>query len=151
MNKTTTLLLKFSSGTLISTSSRNVCKLLNVLPFITARNEVGARLCFYTCLWFCSRGGIPACIAGGIPVCIAGLWGGGIRACLAGLQAHTQVGSWGVWPGGSPGPHLGGSPGTDPGARVSQHALRQTPPCRQLLLRAVRILLECILVYNTFS
>ena len=31
-----------------------------------------------------------------------------------------------------------------PGGMVSQHALRQTP--RQLLLRAVRILLECILV-----
>ena len=27
--------------------------------FITARNEVGARLCFYTCLWFCSRGSDP--------------------------------------------------------------------------------------------
>ena len=24
----------------------------------TARNEVGARLCFYTCLWFCSQGGV---------------------------------------------------------------------------------------------
>ena len=24
---------------------------------VTARNEVGARLCLYTCLWFCSRGG----------------------------------------------------------------------------------------------
>ena len=23
---------------------------------ITARNEVGARLCFYTCVWFCSQG-----------------------------------------------------------------------------------------------
>ena len=23
----------------------------------TARNEVGARLCFYTCVWFCSQGG----------------------------------------------------------------------------------------------
>ena len=23
---------------------------------VTARNEVGARLCFYTCLWFCSQG-----------------------------------------------------------------------------------------------
>ena len=24
--------------------------------FITAGNEVGARLCFYTCMWFCSHG-----------------------------------------------------------------------------------------------
>ena len=33
---------------------------------------------------------------------------------------------------------------------VSKHALRQTPPAprRRLLLRAVRILLECILVLN---
>ena len=36
-----------------------------------------------------------------------------------------------------------------PGGLVSQHALRQTPPPRErwLLLRMVRILLECILVY----
>ena len=26
------------------------------VAIITAHNEVGARLCFYTCLWFCSRG-----------------------------------------------------------------------------------------------
>ena len=32
-----------------------------------------------------------------------------------GLQAHTQRGGWGVWSGGSPGPHLGGSPGPGPG------------------------------------
>ena len=31
--------------------------------------------------------------------------GGCIPACLAGFQAHTQGGSSGVWPGGSPGPH----------------------------------------------
>ena len=80
-------------------------------------------------------GGIPACIAGGIPACLAaGFQVGGIPACLAGLQAHTQ--------GVSSGPHPGGSPGTHWG--VSQHALRLTPP--QLLLRAVHILLECILV-----
>ena len=35
---------------------------------------------------------------------------------------------------------------TGPGG-VSQHALRQTPPSRQLLLRMVHILLECILVF----
>ena len=67
--------------------------------FITALNEVGARLYFHRCLWFCSQGGgggIPACIAGSIPACLApGLQGGGIPACLAGYQAHTQVGSLG--------------------------------------------------------
>ena len=46
-----------------------------------------------------------------------------------GLQALTHSGS--------PGLHLGG---------VSQHALRQRPP-QWLLLRAVHILLECILVF----
>ena len=49
----------------------------------------------------------------------------------------------GVCPGGCPGPGPGG---------VSQHALRQTAPpppsSRWLLLRTVRILLECILVVN---
>ena len=36
---------------------------LLVYTVITARNEVGARLCFYTCLWFCSEGGdLPQCM-----------------------------------------------------------------------------------------
>ena len=35
--------------------------------------------------------------------------GGSLRGLArGGLQAHTQWGSWGVWPRGSPGPHLGG-------------------------------------------
>ena len=42
-------------------------------------------------------------------------------------------------PRGCPGPGSGG---------VSQHALRQTPASRLLLLRTVRILLECILVFQ---
>ena len=59
------------------------------LHLVTGRNEVVAKVIFYTCLSFCSRGGgaIPACIAGGIPACLAaGLQG-------EGLQAHTQGGS----------------------------------------------------------
>ena len=70
-------------------------------------------------------------------------------------------GGWGIWPGGrlggltlgcvqaytkgeeDPGPGLGGVQGQ---GGVSQHALRQTPPSKWLLLQAVRILLECILV-----
>ena len=61
------------------------------------------------------------------------------------LQAHTWEGSLQTPSpdGESPGPHLGGSPSPHPGG--SQHALRQTPS-RRLLLRAVSILLECILV-----
>ena len=38
---------------------------VSVADIFTARNEVGARLCFYTCLWFCSRGGgLPHCMLG---------------------------------------------------------------------------------------
>ena len=33
-----------------------------IQPIFTARNEVGARLCFYMCVWFCSRG---ACVVAG--------------------------------------------------------------------------------------
>ena len=60
------------------------------------------------------------------------------RSLGGGSPGPHWRGSLGPHPGGSPGPHLGG---------VSQHALRQPPPRRgQLLPRAVRILLECILV-----
>ena len=60
---------------------------------------------------------------------------------LGDLQAHT----WGVsrpTPGGGLQAHTWG---------VSQHVLRQTPHSRQLLVRAVRILLECILVLKCWS
>ena len=67
------------------------------------------------------------------------------------VQGSDQGGSPGPHPGGlrcGPGdPPLGvGSPGPHPVGCVSQHALRQTPPPRWLLLRSVRIVLECILV-----
>ena len=65
---------------------------------------------------------------------LRGIWVGG-------LQAHTQGGSWG---------YLRSTPRgvsrPTPVGCLSQHALRQNPPPRWLLLRAVRILLECILV-----
>ena len=91
-------------------------------------------------------------------------WGGGIPTCIEGLQAHTNggversgLGGLQIHTGGSPGPHLGGSPGLHPGAvsrptprGVFQHALRQAPPSRRLLLQAVLILLECILVLIIF-
>ena len=72
-----------------------------------------------------------------------------------GLQAHIRGGCWGVWPGRSPGPHLGGSspsphlggsPGPHPGGYPSMHWGRP-PTSRQLLLWVVCILLECILVF----
>ena len=103
---------------------------------------------------------IPACTEADPPLWTATAagsvcpWGDGIPACLAaqgfsrptperGLQAHTQGGlqahTWGV-------------SRPTPGGGVSQYALRQTPPlCWQLLLRAVRILLECILYKTAFT
>ena len=99
------------------------------------------------------EGYVFACVClsggGGIPACLAGLEGGVSQHALqvsrpvpreelegsawgGGLQAHTRGGE------------VEGSRPT-PRGRVSQHALRQTPP-RRLLLGAVRILLECILV-----
>ena len=65
-----------------------------------------------------------------------------------GLQAHTQGGLQADTREVSPGHTQGEPPGQHWGGCVSQHALRQTPPpCGRLLLRAVRILRECILVY----
>ena len=66
-----------------------------------------------------------------------------------GLGPHPGGGGWGSgWGGKCPGPHPGG---TQAHGGVSQHALRQTPtPSIRLLLRAVRILLECLLVFKMF-
>ena len=94
--------------------------------------------------------------------------GEGIPACLAGLQAHTQgevEGSgWGVSRptpmeklrdlagGGSTGPHMGGVSRpwpTQGGVYPNMHRGRPSPS-RRLLLRVVRILLECILVWSLY-
>ena len=97
------------------------------------------------------RGDIPACIAGGIPAYLA--VGDGILACIAGgipaclvaggvLSQHAlQQGgacSWGgcLLPGGA---CSGG---------VCSQGVWRPPRSRRLLLRTVRILLECILVHN---
>ena len=91
--------------------------------------------------------------------------GGCIPACLEGFQAHTQGGAWGVWPGGALQAHtLGGLQAHTLGQGVSRPTSRgypcphpgegvypnmhwgRTPPSWRLLQRAVRILLECILV-----
>ena len=125
-------------------------------------------------------GGIPACIAAGLGRggwCVVsqhalqvsrptprggevegGIWPGGFPG------PHPRGKLRGIWPGGSPGPHPGGGEVEGDLARgglqahtwggLSQHALRQTP-LRKLLLLAVRILLECILVesviYSNFQ
>ena len=99
--------------------------------FITARKRSLRRLCFYTCLSFCSwgvvsqhalqvsrptpRGEVEGSGLGGFQ---AHTWGEVEGSGLGGLQAHTQGeversglrGSPGPHPGEPPGPHQGGSP-----------------------------------------
>ena len=102
------------------------------------------------------RGGISACIAGGIPACLAaGLQGGGNPACLTGFQAHTKGGSLGGSGRRGLQTHTKGEiergllPGRggacSKGVAYSWGGVCGDPP-GWLLLRAVRILLECILV-----
>ena len=110
------------------------------------------------CQEFCSWGG------GGNPACIASLQAntqGEVEGSgLGGLQAHIQGEVEGSGLGSFQAPHPGGKlRGLTWGVSrpiprglqahtwgVSQHALRQTPPSRHLMLQMVRILLECILV-----
>ena len=107
---------------------------------------------------FTGGGGvIPACLVGLQAHTLGKVEGSGLGG---GLLAHTQ-GEVGVRPGGGvsrptprgevEGSGLGDSRPTPGGISrsilgVSQHALRQIPSSGQLLLWAVRILLECILV-----
>ena len=92
------------------------------------------------------RGGIPACIAGSIPTCLAAGGRCAIPAC---------IGEWGVLLLGVPGPgdaRSGGvcSRGVCTWGACFQGGAWWRPPPRRLLLRAVRILLECILVCTIF-
>ena len=98
------------------------------------------RLCFYRCLSVHGGGGgIPARLAGGIPACIA-----------AGLQGGvcSQGGAW------SRGVYSGGclvwgvcSWGVCSQGEVGIPACTEADPLeRRLLLRTVRIPLECVLV-----
>ena len=105
------------------------------------------------CQEFCpggGEGGIPACFTGGIQhalqVSRPTPKGGSLRGLARGVSRPT--------PGGSPGLHLGGVSRPTPGRISSPYRGRvcipacteaDTTPSRQLLLRAVRILLECIL------
>ena len=93
----------------------------------TARNEVGARLCFYTCLWFCSQGGLPHCMLGYTP--------------RDQRRAH---------PPGADTPHPSGTRGTTPGPGTPPV---QCMPGDTGNKRAVRILLECnlFLKENSFT
>ena len=97
---------------------------------ITACNEVGVRLYFYRRLWFCPRG-VPA--LGGW--CL--VWGGAYsQGGLLPGKCLALGGDWsgGLVPGGGAWCHGRGEGG-----------LVETFPPEWLLLRVVRILLECIL------
>ena len=117
-------------------------------PIFTARKRSLRRLCFYTCLSVILFTG--GCLgphprerlgglAGGVsrPTPRGRLWG------LAGVGfSPTPGGVSRPTPGGCPGPHPGGSGpwGCIPACTEAD------PPSIRLLLRAVRILMECILV-----
>ena len=80
--------------------------------------------------------------------------GGRLVGPVGGVYTQTRGGGWGSGGGMSRhAPWWGDVQAQAQGVQaqpwggVSQHALRQTPPSRQLLLRAVRILLECIVVH----
>ena len=121
---------------------------------VTARKRSLQRLYFYTCLSFCPGGWwYPSMHCRWFPSMPGRRspgGGGGIPACLAGFQAHTQRGSlrgsWGAW----------SWRGLLPGEVCSQGGtwswgVRGGDPPGWLLLRVVRILLECILVYKKCS
>ena len=68
-----------------------ICSGKNIRDYIiTARKRSLRRLCFYTCLSFCSQGGSPGPHPGGEVG----------RSGPGGLQAHTQGEVEGVWLGG---------------------------------------------------
>ena len=79
--------------------------------FITARNEVGIRLCFYMCLWFCSQGGVISKHALQVvsqhALLVSKGWGW-YPSMSCRFPGPHPGGAWVVWPGGSPGSHPGG-------------------------------------------
>ena len=86
----------------------------------TVRKEVGVRLCFYTCLWFCSHEGCyPSmhCRWYLSMPCSRSPWGGGGMVSQHALQVVSQH-AWGLARGLQahlPGPHLGGVSRPTPG------------------------------------
>ena len=99
------------------------------------------------------RGGIPACIAGSIPTCLAAGGRCAIPACIGewGVLLLGVPGPGGAWSRGMPGLGGGSAPGgSAPGGPASRGVPGGDPPPGLLLLRAVRILLECILVCTIF-
>ena len=88
----------------------------------TARNEVGARLYFHRCVWFCSQGGLPQCMLGyppdqasprpGTP------WPGTPRSRHPPNKAPPRPGTW---PEQTP-PRPGTPPSTEHAGRYGQRA-----------------------------
>ena len=72
----------------LDTHTKLLTEMIDIV--ITALKRSLRKLCFYTCLSFCSQGG------------------GWYPSSLANLQAHTKGGGLGVWLGGFPGPQQGG-------------------------------------------
>ena len=128
--------------------------------FITTRNEVGARLCFYMCLWFCSQRGSQSlsqsglcpggslsrgCLSRGVSVQGVSVWGSLSRGSLSrGVSVQGSLCPGGPYPGGlCPG-------GLCPGGSLSGGSLSGGLCHGDPLYgneRVVHILLECILVY----
>ena len=104
--------------------------LLYFIIFTARKRSLGQGNIFTSvCHEFCPQRGVPA------------PGGSGPGGCLVQGGACSRGG--GVWSwGGSPGPH----------PRGKLRGIRSSPPRpRRLLLRAVRILLECILVQHNFT
>ena len=158
-------LLIYKASLLIPKTSTNV----SYMQFFTARKRSLRRLCFYTCLSVHRGGGYPSMPCRWYPS----------MPCRSprGSPGPHPGGSLGVWPEGgrSPGPHPGGSPGSHPKGSPGSHPRGSpcshpgglqvhtwgvcipactetdtTSPNGRLLPRAVRILLECILVTSVF-
>ena len=126
----------------------------HIISLITARKRSLRRLCFYTCLSFCPQGGgwYPCmhCMWYQSMPCRSLGWGQQYQSmpCRS-LGPHPREKLRGLACGGSPGPHSGGSPGPHQGEGIAA-CTEADPPSTWLLLRVVRILLECILVYISF-
>ena len=108
---------------------------IDLLPSVTKLR----RLCFYTCLSFCPRGG----------VCLSACWdttplGGGRHSSPRPGTPRSR------YPPRSRLPRTRHPP--EAGTPYTRQPLEAgtPPPPRRLLLRTVRILLECILVFEEF-
>ena len=146
-------------------SNKRAVRILLECILVTVCKRSLRTLCFYTRLSFCPLGVGVGGWESSRPTPKGRLgrsgwgWGGG-------LQSHTQGGGWEVWPGGGIQAHTGGGEveGSGWGGLQTQaQGGLQTQACRggglcipacteadtpsrRLLLRTVRILLECILV-----